>query len=356
MKRFNNLFPKIIDYENLWHAYLNARKNKRFRGEVLEFSNNVEENLIQIQNELIHKMYQVGRYREFHVYEPKKRLIMALPFRDRVVQWAIYQVIEPLFDKQFIDDSFACRKGKGTQDAAKKLQYWMRKHERSHQRPYYLKLDISKYFYRIDHDVLLNILKNKIKDRDLLDLLEIIIRSESTKFGVPLGDHHFENERIEGIGMPIGNLTSQLFANLYLNELDQYAKHDMQLQHYIRYMDDVVVLHHDKDELHRILEEIELFLNYDLKLQINNKTAIRPISTGIEFVGYRVWTTHQKLKKKSVKKMKRRLKYIQKSYSRGEVGLDEARLTIMSYLGFMQHANCYRLKQKVMKSFVLNKE
>jgi len=190
----------------------------------------------------------------------------------------------------------------------------------------------------------------------LLDLLEIIIRSESTKFGVPLGDHHFENERIEGIGMPIGNLTSQLFANLYLNELDQYAKHDMQLQHYIRYMDDVVVLHHDKDELHRILEEIELFLNYDLKLQINNKTAIRPISTGIEFVGYRVWTTHQKLKKKSVKKMKRRLKYIQKSYSRGEVGLDEARLTIMSYLGFMQHANCYRLKQKVMKSFVLNKE
>jgi len=173
----------------------------------------------------------------------------------------------------------------------------MRKHERSHQKPYYLKLDISKYFYRIDHDVLMNILRNKIKDRDLLDLLEVIIRSEETKFGVPLGDHHFENERIEGMGMPIGNLTSQLFANLYLNELDQFVKQEMKLQHYIRYMDDVVVLHHDKDELHRILEEIEMYLNYDLKLQINNKTAIRPISTGIEFVGYRLWTTHQKLKR-----------------------------------------------------------
>ncbi|MGJ9460136.1 reverse transcriptase domain-containing protein [Oceanobacillus sp. CF4.6] len=353
MKRFKGLYEQIIDYENLWNAYLNARKGKRYRGEVLEFTHNVEENLIQLQNELIHKTYKIGRYREFYLHEPKKRLIMALPFRDRVVQWAIYQVINPLFDKQFIDDSFACREGKGVQKAADRVQYWSRKLERSHKKPYYLKLDISKYFYRIDHDVLINILNRKINDKDLMWLLNIIIRSEDTPFGVPLGDHGFEKERIDGIGMPIGNLVSQLFANLYMNELDQYAKHEMKLHHYIRYMDDVVILHEDKKELHRIFEEIEAFLSYELKLQLNNKTTIRPIKDGIEYVGYRIWPTHRKLSKKTVKKMKARLKYLKNSFARGEVNVDDVRSTLMSYLGLMKHANCYNLKNKILREFVL---
>lgn len=353
MKRLGNLYEQIIDYENLWKAYLNARKNKRFRGDVLEFTHNVEENLIQIQNELIHKTYKVGRYREFYVYEPKKRLIMALPFRDRVVQWAIYQVIEPLFDRQFIKDSYACRKGKGVQAAADRLQYWMRKLDRRYENPYYLKLDISKYFYRIDHDVLISILRRKIKDEDLMWLLETIIHSEDTKFGVPLGDHNLEQERIDGLGMPIGNLTSQLFANLYLNELDQYAKHELHLHCFIRYMDDIIVLHESKQELQKILEEIDIFLRSELRLQLNNKTAIRPISTGIEFVGYRIWSTHRKLKKKTAKKMKRRLKYLKKAYARGEVSADEVRSTLMSYLGYMKHADCYKLKKKILRDLVL---
>jgi retron-type reverse transcriptase len=176
MKRFNHLYEQIIDYENLWCAYLNAKKGKRFRGEVLEFSNNLEENLIHIQNELIYKSYRIGKYKEFYIHEPKKRLIMALPFKDRVIQWAIYQVLEPLFDKQFILDSYACRKGMGVQKAAERLQYWLRKLERSHKKPYCLKLDISKYFYRIDHNVLLNMLDRRINDKDLMWLLEIIIR------------------------------------------------------------------------------------------------------------------------------------------------------------------------------------
>lgn len=197
MKRFSGLFEQIVDFENLWVAYLNARKGKRFRGEILEFSTNVEDRLIEIQKELITKTYKVGKYREFYVYEPKKRLIMALPFKDRIIQWAIYQVIEPLLDRQFIYDSYACRKGKGVQKAFKRLQYWQRKLVRSSEKPYYLKLDISKYFYRIDHEVLLSILHRKFKDKDLMWLLETIIRSEETKFGVPLGDHGFEEERID---------------------------------------------------------------------------------------------------------------------------------------------------------------
>ncbi|RDY70336.1 RNA-dependent DNA polymerase [Halobacillus trueperi] len=357
MKRYSNLFSQVIDYENLYEAYINAKKGKRFRGEVLEFTNNLEENLIQLQNELIHKTYRVGRYREFHVFEPKKRLIMALPFRDRVVQWAIYKVLEPLFDMQFIRDSYACREGMGTQRAADRLQYWMRKKDRGPcRKPYYLKLDISKYFYRIDHDVLLNILGRKVKDPELMNLLELIIKCEETNFGVPLGDHHFENDRLEGMGMPIGNLTSQLFANLYLNELDQYAKHDMRIKHYIRYMDDVTILHDSKQELHRILEEIDAFLRSELKLQLNNKTTIRPIKDGIEFVGFRIWPTHRKLKKKTVKKMNNRLKYVKKAFARGEVSLESIRSTLFSYLGFMEHADCHHLKNKVLREFVLSKD
>lgn len=356
MKRIGNLFEKIIDYENLWNAYLNARRGKRFRGEVLRFANNVEENLIQIQNELIYKTYEVGRYREFHVYEPKKRLIMALPFKDRVVQWAIYRVLEPIFDKGFINDSFACREGKGTQKAAERLQYWMRKLERGHNKPYYLKLDISKYFYRIDHDVLLSIIKRKIKDNDLLWLLETIIRSEDTKFGVPLGDHQFEQDRIDGIGMPIGNLVSQLFANVYLNELDHFAKHELHMRNYIRYMDDIIIVHESKEKLWEVLEEIDLFVRFELNLQLNNKTQIRPISNGIEFVGYRIWSTHRKLRKSTSKKMRKRLKYLRNSYARGEICTDEIKPVLASYLGLMKHANCYLLQKRVLKDFVLKRE
>lgn len=355
MKRFKHLFEVIVDYENLWQAYKNAAKGKRFRREVLAFTRNLEENLITIQNELIYKIYEVGRYREFHIFEPKKRLIMALPFRDRVVQWAVYRVIEPLLNRQFIQDSYACRKGKGVQVAADRLQYWTQKLTRGYERPYYLKLDISKYFYRIDHDVLLSILHHRFEDLNLMWLLEKIIRSEHTKFGVPLGDHGFEQERIDGMGMPIGNLTSQLFANLYLNELDQYVKHELHMHHYIRYMDDIIILHPDKLVLRDALEEIDLFLRFELRLQMNNKTTIRPLSTGIEFVGYRIWPTHRKLKKKTVKKMKKRLKYLRKTYAKGKVSLDDTRSTIMSYLGYMKHANCYRLKNKVLQDFVLTK-
>lgn len=355
MKRFGRLFEQIIDYENLYTAFLNAIKGKRFRGEVLEFTNNLEENLITIQNELIHKTYQVGRYREFYVYEPKKRLIMALPFRDRVVQWAIYQIIEPLLNKQFIYDSYACRKDKGVQKAASRLQRRVSEIENIHKNPYFLKLDISKYFYRIDHDVLMSILEKKIKDKDLLWMLELIIRCENTKFGVPLGDHIFEEERIEDIGMPIGNLLSQLFANLYLNELDQFAKHELRLRYYFRYMDDIIILYPNKKELRGILEEIDLFLKFELKLQLNNKTKIDFTSNGITFVGQRIWTTHRKLSKSTVKKMKSRLKYLQKAYARGEVGLEDIRATLASYLGLMKHADCYNLKKKILKEFVLVK-
>lgn len=236
MKKFRNIYEKIYDFENLYQAYLEARKCKRYRQDVLQFSANLEENLIQIQNELIYKTYKVGRYREFFVYDPKKRLIMALPFKDRVVQWAIYRQLNPILDKQYIYDSYGCRIGKGTHKAADRLQYWLRQVYRKPEKYYYLKLDISKYFYRVDHQVLMEIIKKKFDDPDLIWLMDKIINSEDTKFGLPLNidpDKCTIEDRLADVGMPIGNLTSQMFANLYLNELDQHVKHELKLHYYI---------------------------------------------------------------------------------------------------------------------------
>lgn len=357
MNKINDIYEKVYDFENLHQAYLEARKGKRYRHDVLAFSKNLEENLIQLQNELIWDTYSVGRYREFYVYDPKKRLIMALDFRDRVIQWAIYRQLNPILDKQFISDSYGCRKDKGTHKAAQKLQYWLRKADRSPNDCYYLKLDISKYFYRVDHDVLVNILKTKIEDEKLLNLLEKIIRSEK-KFGLPPGLEPHEcsyTERPDNRGMPIGNLTSQMFANLYLNELDQFCKHVLKIKRYVRYMDDVIILDSDKAILWQYKNDIESFLNNTLKLDLNNKTAVRPIESGVEFVGFRIWPTHVKLKKKSAVKIKHKLKIVQRAYSKGEITLESAKQSLASYLGIMEYFNSYNYKRKVLRNFVLVK-
>lgn len=356
-KQLKKVYSEIYDFENLHRAYINARKNKRYRAEVLKFSENLEENLIELQNQLMWHEYKIGRYREFYVYEPKKRLIMALPFRDRIIQWAIYQVLNPIFDKMYINDSYACRDGKGTQRAVQKLQYWLKKIDRTNRKYYCLKMDISKYFYRVDHEVIMNILSKKIADKDTLELLRGIINSEETAFGLPLGYNPDDVEtRLSDKGMPIGNLSSQMLANLYLNELDQFVKRKLKMKYYIRYMDDFLILHDDKREIHDMLNIVKEFLETELKLNLNNKTSIRPVSLGIEFVGYRVWSAHIKLRKSSTMKMKKRLKYLQKQYSKGKINLDRVNCTVQSYLGILKHCDSYALRNKVFNNYVLKRE
>lgn len=358
METLRNIYPEIYSFENLYKAYLEARRNKRYRNDVLKFTAHLEENLIQLQNELIYKTYQVGRYREFYVAEPKKRLIMALQFRDRVVQWAIYRYLNPWFDKQFIFDSYGCRKGKGTHRAADRLQYWLCQVSRKPKQYYYLKLDISKYFYRVDHGILMDILRKKIDDQDLLELLDRIINCEHTAFGLPAFTDPEDcptEERLLDKGMPIGNLTSQLFANIYLNELDQYAKQELRLHYYIRYMDDIIILHSDKQYLREVKDLIEKFLWDKLRLNLNRKTAIRPIKLGIDFVGFRIYATHRKLKKSTLKKMKARLKYIRNAYRRGEIGIKEVNATMQSYFALMKHFNSYNLMKSIIKKYTFQR-
>lgn len=177
----------IYDFENLFNAYKAGIKCKRYRPDVMAYTDKLEENLIELQNEFIWQTYTVGRYNIFYVYEPKKRMIMSLTFKDRVAQHAIYSQLNPYFEKQFISDSYACRVGRGTHKAVNRLHDWLKQTDRKPQRFYYLKLDIAKYFYRIDHEVLMDILRKKIADEDLLHVLSVIINCEDTNFGLPLG-------------------------------------------------------------------------------------------------------------------------------------------------------------------------
>lgn len=343
-KRHGKLFEQIVEFDNLYNAYLKARRNKRYRPEVLEFSAHLEENLIQMQNELIWGQYRTGKYRMFYVHEPKKRLVAALPFKDRVVQHAIMAAIEPLFERQFISGSYACRPGKGMHAGADQVQRWLRQCRHNWGDVYCLKADVRKYFPNINHGVLKRILRRTIKDKRVLALLDEVIESAE------------EPGELNPVGIPIGNLTSQLFANLYLNELDQFTKHKLKSKYYIRYMDDFLLLSDSKQQLWQWLREIEAFLHANLALELNHKTAIFPVaSRGIDFLGYRIWPDYRLLRKSSVKRMRRKIKAYKRKYAAGEMGADDINRSVQSWLGHAQHADSYRIRTKLMGSLVLER-
>lgn len=255
-----------------------------------------------------------------------------------------------IFDKTFIEDSYACRRGKGQKAAADRLQDMLKQAEILGGKWYYLKLDIAKYFYRIYHDKLMEILERKIKDPDMLDLLNVIVKGDGTNaFGLSICDNVEDAERLTDRGMPIGNLTSQLLANVYLNELDQFCKKVLGTKFYIRYMDDVIILSQSKEELHEIKERISKFLDEELQLALNKKTCIRPVSMGIQFVGLHIWSTHRTVRKSTSLRIKRRLKAAAKQYVAGNLTYERYNSTLQSYMGMMKHNDCYRFKMQLLE-------
>ena len=337
LKSFANLYPRIYDFENLHLAYLKARKNKRYKEEVLRFSAKLEENLIILQNELIWKTYKTSPYKWFTVYEPKGRLIMSLPFRDRVVHHALCNIIEPIFEGSFIFDSYACRKGKGIHTASKRLTQFTRRARNQWGSSFYcLKADISKFFPTVKHQILSSILRKKIVCAETVWLMEEILFSAGDR------DDH------SSCGLPIGNLTSQLWANVYLNELDHFAKETLGVKFYIRYMDDIIILDRDKKRLSEIKNKIGSFLNEKLSLRLNDKTSVFPIKQGIDFVGYRTWPDFKLIRKSSIKRIKRRLKKMAGMVSRGTLGVEIARASLASWIGYCAHADAYRIRNKTL--------
>lgn len=321
---------KICTFKNAMAAFKKARKCKRYRPDVMRFEKDREANLIRAVEDLEDGTYTPGPYTVFKVFEPKERVIMALPFYDRVIQHMIVTFIEPIFEKRFIFHSFACRKDKGVHEASAILTKWLYKLEiLEGKKIWAIKADIRHYFQSVNHEILKAEIRRYISDRRLLAILDRIIDNNGI----------YE----PGVGIPVGNLTSQLFANVYLNILDQFVKHELGIKYYIRYMDDFVILGEDPEELKRILARIEEFINTRLKLQLNPKTTIIYTKNGVDFVGYRHWATMKLLRKAAT----RRLKQLLKNFEEGTITEEYFDRSLASRLGHMEHADTCKLRQDI---------
>lgn len=364
MKTIKHIKERVTDYENLYSAYLKARRNKRFRDEVLEFSANLEDNLHWIQDGLRNQTYVPGRYHRRIIHDPVERLIMWQSFIHRVVQWAVYQVINPEFTRGYIEDSYACIQDRGSDAAAKRLFYFMQQAGRMEKgagvdengkplRRFFLeKLDTSKYFYRIDHQVSLDLIGRKCGyDPWLMWLMDLFINAPGEKFGFPPGlgvKDVAPDQMLADKGLAVGSLLNQMLANINQNEVDHFAKRKLRIHYYVRYMDDIVILSDDRAQLVEWRKQIEEFMEERLKLELNpKKSFIQPISHGIDFCQYRIYPDHIRLKKSTALRMKKRLKKIQQLYADGKIDLERAKKTVNSYLGLLSHCDSYQLRRTI---------
>lgn len=345
MRSYKKLYPKICSFENLHLAFVKARRKKRHKKGVAEFEYNLERNLLKIKRELEGLNYDPSQPKKFILKEPKKRVIFVVDFKDRVVHHALCNVIEPLFERSFIFDSYACRRAKGTHRAVARLDEFKRKVSRNNSRQVYvLKADVRKYFDTIDHQILLKIISRKIKDKKTMRLIKKIVESYEGK-----GD-------LKGKGVPIGNLTSQLFANIYLNELDHFVKAPLDrfasngVKYYIRYMDDMVILSPSIDFLSQTKEAISEFLRERLNLKLHpRKSRIFPLARGVDFLGYRSFYYYKLLRQGSVKRIRDRLRVLGKEYRECQKDLSEIRSSVMAWQGYSKHADTYRLRKDLLK-------
>lgn len=340
-------YEKICDFTNLYKAHKRARLGKQKKHEVIFFEMNLAQNIMQVKRELESKNYNVKGYYSFEIFEPKLRKIFATHYVDRVVQHCICdEVLIDAIAPRLIYDNGACRPAKGTHFAMSRLTQFMRDFYRKHGTDgYFLKCDIRKYFRNIDHDVLKAQLRRAIFDPDVLQLLYNIIDS-------------YHDEGGENRGLPLGNQTSQWFAIYYLDPLDRLIKEKLRIKYYERYMDDLILIHHDKEYLKKCLVQIREFANNALKLEFNDKTQIFPLKNGITFLGFRFYLTEtgkvvRLIKAQSKIRLKRHLKLIMRMYAEGNMEIEKIQNILASYRGHYHYGHCYRLWEKAMRSFVL---
>jgi len=329
-KTIKKCFYEKLTFEKMYEAYLRARLNKGIRYEVMKFEDNLEVNLVNLILEIRSGTYNIGEYRVFKVYEPKERIIKSLPFRDRVVhQWYVYEFIIPYIVPKFIYDSYACLHGKGTHTAVKRLEYFIKENHRKYGKFYIVKMDIKKFFYSINPNILLSILKKHITDKALLSLTKKLIFDENDE-----------------VGIPIGNYTSQYFANIYLNELDIFVKHKLKVKYYLRYMDDFVLIVQDKKEAISKFLKITNFLKEKLDLDINHKSKYYPSDMGVDFCGYRVFYTHKLIRNRSKRKIRSNIKKWKRLNKKGKLNLQNLESSFQSWKAHIKHANSYNLEKK----------
>ena len=323
-KVFEGNYEDIISAENLLEAWKEFRTGKKSRKDVELFERNLMDNIFTLHRDLADKTYKHLAYEAFNISDPKPRSIHKASVRDRLLHHALYRILYSFFDKKFISDSYSCRIGKGTHKAIERFKKLGNQVSKNNTKTcWVLKCDIRKFFASVDHDILIKILKKHISDPDIILLLIAVVGSfYSTKHGV---------------GLPLGNLTSQLLVNIYMNEFDQYVKHKLKEKYYIRYADDFIFLDTDKDKLLELIPRIADFLDENLKLQIHpDKLFIKTLASGLDFLGWVHFFSHRVLRTATKRKMFRNI--------REKNGKKE---TVESYIGLLSHGNTHKLQKRI---------
>ncbi|MFQ6056374.1 MAG: reverse transcriptase domain-containing protein [Methanosarcinales archaeon] len=348
MKTYNNLYNKLYSWNNLKLAFRKAKKGKTSKWYVKKFERDLDNELLQLKYELDSQTYYPRPLKRFIIRDPKTRVIHASHFRDRVVHHAICNIIEPIFDKIFIYDSYANRKKKGSLAAINRFDQFQRKvscngrlvknaKDNNMIISYVLKADIKHYFDTVDHEILINIIKKKIKDEKVLWLIKKILDN---------------NTKPSNKGMPVGNMTSQFFANVYLNELDYFVKHKLRAKYYLRYVDDFVILHKSKETLLSYKKQINNFLKI-LKIELHEeKSQVYPLHKGIGLLGFRVFYYYKLLRRKNIKRMEKRLLEFKKLYENNEISYDKIMESIEGWYAYAMWGNTYKLRKELMDSFL----
>ncbi len=350
MKSYRHLYEQVCAWDNLYLAYRRARKGKRGRPPAADFEFDLEANLVGLQRELREKTYIPGAYSSFYIHEPKRRLISAAPFRDRVVHHALCNVIEPILERSFIFDSYANRAGKGTHAALDRTQEYARRYR------YVLQCDVRQFFPSIDLTILREILTRKIADPAVLGLIDGILAS-----GIGVLSEEYEMEWFTGDdllaatrprGLPIGNLTSQFWANCYLNPADHFVKRELHCPGYIRYVDDFLLFADDKETLWTWQQAVIDRLA-GLRLTIHPGAHPRPVTEGIPFLGFVVYPTHRLLKRRKVVHFRQQLRSQMRGYRAGQVPADKVSASVLGWINHARYGDTWGLRRAVLKEVTL---
>lgn len=327
-------YADLVSPENLFVAFDEFKRGKRKKEDVMCFEKNLEENIFELSEQLISKTYSHGSYTNFTICDPKYRIISKASVRDRVVHHLLFGYLYAVFDKTFIFHSYSSRLGKGTHVGVKNFHKKMREASMNFRKPCYaLKCDIKKFFANINHTILTGLLAKKVNDPGILWLINNIIESYPNTLDT---------------GLPLGNVTSQLFANVYLDQLDRFIKHDLHVEHYFRYADDFVLLHQSKDYLQELIEPIDSFLERELKLRLHpQKVFIRKLKQGIDFLGYVCFPHCRTIRTKTKKRMFKKSNQRKNELTAGEIINKSFNQTLQSYIGLLKHANGHRLTEKL---------
>lgn len=328
MRRAGNLWPRVVAFEGLRHAALRAARGQRTSAGVARFLERTEPEILRLQRELRDGSWRPGPCSRFEIHDPKRRTITAVPFRDRVVHHALIAPLEPILDRRMIAHSYACRRGKGAHAAVRRVRRLVRTHRR------FLKLDVRSFFGSIRHEVVRETLERIVKDRRVLELCDVIVTGSAAPDSV-------------GVGLPIGSLTSQWFANTVLDRLDHHVCETLRLPAYVRYMDDMVFFADDRSRLSETLGAVRCFLRQTLRLELKDRaTRLAPTATGVPFLGWRIFPGTVRLAPVNLRRHRWRLRHRRWEWETGRIDAVTYRRAVASALAHVRHGDTRALRRR----------